>query len=39
MYVNDILFGSTNQSFCDEFRNIMTDRFEMFMMGELKFFL
>jgi hypothetical protein len=37
--VDDIIFGSTNQSFCDEFSKIMTDRFEMSLMGELKFFL
>jgi hypothetical protein len=36
--VDDIIFGSTNKSFCDEFSKIMTDRFEMSMMGELKFF-
>jgi hypothetical protein len=39
IYVNDIIFGSTNQSFYDEFSKIMTDRFEMSMMEELKFFL
>jgi hypothetical protein len=39
IYVDDIIFGSTNQSFYDEFSNIMTNRFEMSMMGELKFFL
>jgi hypothetical protein len=39
IYVDDIIFGSTNQSFCDEFSKIMTDRFEISMMGELKFFL
>jgi hypothetical protein len=39
IYVGGIIFGSTNQSFCDEFSKIMTDRFEMSMMGELKFFL
>jgi hypothetical protein len=39
IYVDDIIFGSTNQSFCDEFIKIMTDRFEMSMMVELKFFL
>jgi hypothetical protein len=39
IYVDDIIFGSTNQSFCDEFRKIMTDRFKMSMIGELKFFL
>jgi hypothetical protein len=35
--VDDIIFGCTNKSFYDEFRKIMTDRFEMSMMGELKF--
>jgi hypothetical protein len=39
IYVDDIIFGSTNQSFCDEFSKIMTDRFEISMMEELKFFL
>jgi hypothetical protein len=39
IYVDDIIFGSTNQSFFDEFSKIMIDRFEMSMMGELNFFL
>ncbi|WVZ52304.1 hypothetical protein U9M48_003377, partial [Paspalum notatum var. saurae] len=39
IYVDDIIFGSTNKAFCDEFSRIMTKRFEMSMMGELKFFL
>ena len=39
IYVDDIIFGSINHSFCEEFSRIMTKRFEMFMMGELKFFL
>jgi hypothetical protein len=39
IYVDDIIFGSTNKSFYDEFSKIMTDRFEMSMMGELKSFL
>jgi hypothetical protein len=39
IYVDDIIFGSTNASFCEEFSKIMTDRFEMSMMGELKYFL
>jgi hypothetical protein len=38
-YVADIIFGSTNQVWVDEFGRIMTKRFEMSMMGELKFFL
>jgi hypothetical protein len=33
IYVNDIIFSSTNQSFCDVFSKIMTDRFQMSMMG------
>ena len=39
MYVDDIVFGSTNHTFCEEFSRIMMKRFEMSMMGELKFFL
>jgi hypothetical protein len=38
IYVDDIIFGSTNKYFCDEFSKIMTDRFEMSMMGVLTFF-
>jgi hypothetical protein len=38
IYVDDIIFSSTNKYFCDEFSKIMTDRFEMFMMGVLTFF-
>jgi hypothetical protein len=34
IYVDNIIFGSTNQSFCDEFSKIMTNRFKMTMMGE-----
>jgi hypothetical protein len=37
IYVDDIIFGSTKASFCEEFSKIMTDRFEMSMMGELKY--
>jgi hypothetical protein len=39
IFVNDIIFGSTNASFCEEFSKIMTNRFEMSMMRELKYFL
>jgi hypothetical protein len=39
IYVDDIIFGSTNKSTCEEFSRIMTQKFEMFMMGELKYFL
>jgi hypothetical protein len=39
IYVDDIIFGSTNKSFYDEFSKIMTNRFEMSMMREHTFFL
>jgi hypothetical protein len=39
LYVNDIIFGSTNKAFNDEFAKLMIDKFEMSMMGELEFFL
>jgi hypothetical protein len=39
IYVDDIIFGSTNKSFCDEFSKIMMDRFEMSMMVVLTFLL
>jgi hypothetical protein len=39
IYCYDIIFGSTNHDFCEEFSRIMSERFEMSMMGELKFFL
>jgi hypothetical protein len=34
-----IIFGSTNKSSCEEFSRIMIPKFEMSMMGELKYFL
>jgi hypothetical protein len=39
VYVDDIIFYSTNKLFYDEFSKIMTNRFEISMMGELTFFL
>jgi hypothetical protein len=33
IYVDVIIFDSTNKSFYDEFIKIMTNMFEMFMMG------
>jgi len=39
IYVDDIIFDSTNASLCKEFSKLMQDKFEMSMMGELKFFL
>ena len=39
IYVDGIIFGSTNPSFCEEFGEIMSREFEMSMIGELSFFL
>jgi hypothetical protein len=39
IYVDDIIFGSTNKSSCEEFSRIMIQKFEISMMGELKYFL
>ena len=39
VYVDDIIFGSTDNSLCVEFAKIMQGEFEMSMMGELTFFL
>jgi hypothetical protein len=35
----DIIFGSTNQAFCEEFGQMMASEFEMSMIGELSYFL
>jgi hypothetical protein len=39
IYVDDIIFGSTNQDFCEEFGKMMASEFEMPMIGELSYFL
>ncbi|GKB43285.1 putative ribonuclease H-like domain-containing protein [Tanacetum coccineum] len=39
VYVDDIIFGSTKKSLCDEFEQIMHNRFQISSMGELTFFL
>ena len=39
IYVNDINFGATNVSLCEEFSKCMHSEFERSMMGELNFFL
>ncbi|KAK2442550.1 hypothetical protein QL285_013736 [Trifolium repens] len=39
VYVDDIIFGATNEKMCEEFSNLMQSEFEMSMMGELRFFL
>ncbi|KAK6115596.1 hypothetical protein DH2020_007865 [Rehmannia glutinosa] len=39
IYVDDIIFGATNESLCKKFSKLMQGEFEMSMMGELNFFL
>jgi len=39
IYVDDIIFGSTKQEFCEEFGNMMANAFEMSMIGEHSYFL
>src|SRR4051812_36553978 len=39
IYVDDIIFGCTDQHYSDEFAYMMSEEYQMSMMGELKFFL
>jgi hypothetical protein len=39
IYVDDIIFGSTNQKSCEEFSRVMMQKFEMSIMGKLNYFL
>ncbi|GJU45157.1 retrovirus-related pol polyprotein from transposon TNT 1-94 [Tanacetum coccineum] len=39
IYVDDIIFASSNTTMCDEFANQMTNKFKMSMMGQMSFFL
>nr|GEY14589.1 hypothetical protein [Tanacetum cinerariifolium] len=39
VYVDDIIFGSTNKELCTAFKKLMKDKFQMSFMGELTFFL
>jgi hypothetical protein len=39
IYVDDIIFGSTNQEFCEESGDMISREFEMSVIGELSFFL
>ncbi|KAI3742537.1 hypothetical protein L1987_60222 [Smallanthus sonchifolius] len=39
VYVDDIIFGSTNEGMCREFEQVMKSKFEMSNMGEFSFFL
>nr|GFA05762.1 hypothetical protein [Tanacetum cinerariifolium] len=39
IYVDDIIFGSTNPNLSKQFEKLMHNKLEISMMGELKFFL
>nr|GEZ19667.1 copia protein [Tanacetum cinerariifolium] len=39
VYVDDIIFGSTNKDLCKAFKKLMKDKFQMSSMGERTFFL
>nr|GEZ12975.1 ribonuclease H-like domain-containing protein [Tanacetum cinerariifolium] len=39
VYVDDIIFGSSNPQLCREFKALMHENFQMSTMGELNFFL
>ena len=39
IYVDDIIFGATNNSLYEDFAKLMQEEFEMSMMGEPTFFL
>nr|GEU32106.1 copia protein [Tanacetum cinerariifolium] len=39
IYVDDIIFGSTNKDMCKAFEKLMKDKFQMSSIGELTFFL
>ena len=39
IYVDDIIFGSTNEVLCKRFEKLMKSQFEMSSMGELTYFL
>nr|GEU61303.1 hypothetical protein [Tanacetum cinerariifolium] len=39
IYVDDIIFGSTNLKLSKRFKKLMHSKFEMSLMGEMKFFL
>ena len=39
IYIDDIIFDSTNEILCKDFSTRMQQEFEMSLMGELNFFL
>jgi hypothetical protein len=39
IYVDDIIFGSSSERLCKKFSELMSNKYEMSMMGELTYFL
>ena len=39
VYVDDIIFGATNNLLTNKFAKLMSNEFEMRMIGELKYFI
>ena len=39
IYVDDIIFGATNETLCRDFAKLIQREFEMSLMGELNYFL
>ena len=39
IYVDDIIFGSTNDKLCKKFSKLMQSRYQMRMMGEMNYLL
>ncbi|GKE97877.1 copia protein [Tanacetum coccineum] len=39
IYIDDIIFASTDHTLCDVFAEIMSSKFKMSMMGKMSFFL
>jgi hypothetical protein len=39
IYVDNIIFGSTNQEFCEEFGKMMANEFEISKIGEFSYLL
>ena len=39
IYIDDIIFGATNDILCEDFAKSMSNEFRMSMMGDLNFFL
>ncbi|KAL8120227.1 hypothetical protein AgCh_017390 [Apium graveolens] len=39
IYVDDIIFGSTDEKLCKKFAKLMQSKYEMSMMGELTYFI